>query len=206
MPNNTAGERQALITALFDQSVAANRETLARMGDSVAAAADRLITALDSGHKVLACGNGGSAGDAQHFSSELVNRFERERRALPAIALTTESATLTAIANDYGYDRVFSRQIEALGVPGDVLLAFSTSGNSANVVGAAEAAHTAGLAVIAVTGRDGGALAGALGGGDIELRAAADTTARIQEVHLLFIHCLCRLIEDHLLGGSANDG
>ncbi len=206
MPNDTAGERHALITALFDQSVAANRKTLAKMGDCVVVAADRLVTALDSGHKILTCGNGGSAGDAQHFSSELVNRFERERRALPAIALTTESSTLTAIANDYSYERVFSRQVEALGTPGDVLLAFSTSGNSANVAAAVEAAHTAGLTVIALTGKDGGALAGMLSGGDIELRATADATARIQEVHLLFIHCLCRLIEDHLIDGRTDDG
>lgn len=196
MPNKAPAE--ALITQLFEHSIAAKQATLETMTARIVAAAELLIAALARGNKVLSCGNGGSAGDAQHFSSELVNRFERERRALPAIALTTESSTLTAIANDYSYNRLFARQIEALGTPGDVLLAFSTSGNSANVVTAIDTAHDHGLAVIACTGKDGGALAGTLQSTDIELRVAADNTARIQEVHLLFIHCLCRLIEDRL--------
>lgn len=190
--------RQTTITELFQQSIEAKQATLAAMGTRIGAAADLLINALDGGGKVLACGNGGSAGDAQHFSSELVNRFERERRALPAVALTTESSTLTAIANDYSYERLFSRQIEALGRPGDMLLAFTTSGNSGNVVTAIDSAHEYSLGVIAVTGRDGGAAAKRLRSQDIELRAQADRTARVQEVHLLFIHCLCQLIEDHL--------
>lgn len=190
--------RQDLISHLFAHSIEAKRQTLDRVGPHIVTAAEHLIAALDTGHKILACGNGGSAGDAQHFSSELVNRFERERRALPAIALTTESSTLTAIANDYGYEQLFARQVEALGQRGDILLAFSTSGHSANVVAAIDSAHAQGLEVIAVTGKDGGAMANKLGSTDVELRAAADSTARIQEVHLLFIHCLCRLLEDHV--------
>ena len=126
-------------------------------------------------------------------------RFERERRALPAVALTTESSTLTAIANDYAYERLFARQIEALGQPGDVLLAISTSGNSANVCEAVDSAHAQGLNVLALTGKEGGRMAALLQEQDVELRAASNSTARIQEMHLLFIHCLCRLIEDHLL-------
>lgn len=195
--------RQDLISHLFAHSIEAKRQTLASAGTQIVTAADRLIAALDAGNKVLTCGNGGSAGDAQHFSSELVNRFERERRALPAIALTTESSTLTAIANDYGYDHLFARQVEALGQRGDILLAFSTSGHSANVVAAINSAHAHGLDVIAVTGKDGGAMADQLTSTDIELRAAADSTARIQEVHLLFIHCLCRLLEDHVAAANA---
>ncbi|ROO37669.1 phosphoheptose isomerase [Salinisphaera orenii] len=201
MPNETGpDDRTALIATLFEDGVRANRNTLTTMDAAIVTAADRLIDCLAHGGKVLSCGNGGSAGDAQHFSSELVNRFERERRALPAVSLTTESSTLTAIANDYDYDRLFSRQIEALGRPGDTLLAISTSGNSGNVVQAIAAAHDAGMGVIALTGKDGGRMASLMAADDIELRAASATTARIQEIHLLFIHCLCRLIEDHLLG------
>lgn len=201
MPNETGPDgRTALIATLFEDGVRANRDTLAATDAAIVSAADRLIDCLTHGGKVLSCGNGGSAGDAQHFSSELVNRFERERRALPAVALTTESSTLTAIANDHDYEHLFSRQVEALGQPGDILLAISTSGNSGNVVQAISAAHDAGMGVIALTGKDGGRIASLLKAGDIELRAASTTTARIQEIHLLFIHCLCRLIEDHLLG------
>jgi len=201
MPNDRSEDpRRNLITRLFDDSARANQDTLAAMDTTIVSGADLLIECLNQGSKILTCGNGGSAGDAQHFSSELINRFERERRALPAVALTTESSTLTAIANDYDYTRLFSRQIEALGRPGDVLIAISTSGNSANVVAAVDAAHEAQMIVLALTGRDGGEIAGRLRSNDIELRAAADSTARIQEMHLLFIHCLCRLIEDDLLG------
>lgn len=201
MPNDRSEDaRRDLINRLFDDSMRANQDTLAAMNAAIVDGADMLIACLNQGGKILTCGNGGSAGDAQHFSSELINRFERERRALPAIALTTESSTLTAIANDYDYTRLFSRQIEALGRPGDVLLAISTSGNSANVVAAVDAAHELQMIVLALTGRDGGQIAGRLTSSDIELRAAADSTARIQEMHLLLIHCLCRLIEDDLLG------
>ncbi len=201
MPNDHSHDaRPNLVTQLFEDSARANRETLAEVGHQIVAGADLLIKCLNADGKILSCGNGGSAGDAQHFSSELINRFERERRALPAIALTTESSTLTAIANDYSYDRLFSRQVEALGREGDLLLAISTSGNSANVVAAVDSAHQRRMRILALTGRDGGEIARRLDGQDIELRAVADSTARIQEMHLLFIHCLCRLIEDDLLG------
>lgn len=193
------------LRGFFEASIQAKRDTLASALPALVAAGGMLADALGDGHKVLSCGNGGSSGDAQHFSSELVNRFERERRALPAVALTTESSTLTAIANDYDYDRVFSRQVEALGAPGDVLLAVSTSGNSPNVVAAIGAAHERGMRVLALTGRDGGRMARTLAKGDIELRAASDVTARIQEVHLLFIHCLCDQIDERLFGGLDQD-
>lgn len=191
------------LRGFFEASIQAKRDTLDGVLPSLVAAGEMLAAALGGGRKILACGNGGSAGDAQHFSSELVNRFERERAALPAIALTTESATLTAIANDYDYARVFSRQVEALGGEGDVLLAISTSGNSENVVAAVDTAHDRGMRILALTGRDGGTLAQRLTNNDIELRAASDVTARIQEVHLLLIHCLCDQIDEQLFGSSA---
>jgi D-sedoheptulose 7-phosphate isomerase len=144
----------------------------------------------------------GSAGDAQHFSSELLNRFERERPSLPAIALTTDSSTLTSIANDYSYNEVFSKQIRALGQPGDVLLAISTSGNSANVIQAIQAAHDREMIVVALTGRDGGGMASLLLPEDVEIRVPSTVTARIQEVHLLAIHCLCDLIDSQLFGSE----
>jgi len=163
-------------------------------------ASDSMVQALLSGGKILSCGNGGSAGDAQHFSSELLNRFERERPSLPAIALTTDSSTVTSIANDYSYNEVFSKQIRALGNAGDVLLAISTSGNSANVVQAIQAAHDREMRVVALTGRNGGDMASLLLPDDIEIRVPSMVTARIQEVHLLAIHCLCDLIDWQLFG------
>jgi D-sedoheptulose 7-phosphate isomerase len=167
----------------------------------VIAAAARLMTdCLAHNGKILACGNGGSAGDAQHFSSEMLNRFEIERPSLPAMALTADSATLTSIANDYDYREIFSKQVRALGQPDDVLLAISTSGDSENVCLAVTGAHDRGMRVVALTGRDGGSLAQALADGDVEIRVPADRTARIQEVHLLVIHCLCDLIDRTLLG------
>lgn len=191
--------RQQQIAALFADSRRANQATQERTTAAIVRAADAILDCCLGGGKILSCGNGGSAGDAQHFSSELVNRFERERRALAAIALVSESSTLTAIANDHDYEHVFSRQIEALGRPGDLLLAISTSGNSANVATAIDSARTAGMRVIALTGRDGGQIARQLAADDIELRAATDSTARIQEMHLLIIHAVCRLIEDRLV-------
>jgi len=157
-----------------------------------------MVQALLSGHKILSCGNGGSAGDAQHFSAELLNRYETERPSLPAIALTTDSSTITSIANDYHYDEVFSKQVRALGNNGDVLLAISTSGNSSNVIKAIEAAVARDMPIIALTGRDGGDIAGLLGENDVEIRVPASRTARIQEVHLLVIHCLCDIIDTSL--------
>jgi D-sedoheptulose 7-phosphate isomerase len=170
----------------------------------IADAAALLATTLRQDGKILSCGNGGSAGDAQHFAAELLNRFEMERPGLAAMALSTDTSTLTSIANDYAYEQVFSKQVGALGRAGDVLLAISTSGNSANVVAAAKAAHARHMRVIALSGRNGGRLAAALREGDIEIRVPAERTARIQEVHLVVIHCLCDAI-DQALFGTAGD-
>ena len=173
----------------------------ARILEGPIAIAARLMTdALINGHKILSCGNGGSAGDAQHFSSEMLNRFERERRGLPAIALTTDTSTLTSIANDYSYTQIFARQIRALGIPGDLLLAISTSGNSENVIEAIHAARERSMPVIALSGRDGGTIHTVLTEDDIEICVPSESTARIQEVHLLVIHCLCDLIDRQLFG------
>jgi D-sedoheptulose 7-phosphate isomerase len=166
----------------------------------IARAGTALAAALKSGRKALACGNGGSAADSQHFAAELVGRFERERPGLPAVALTVDSSALTAIANDYDFDRVFSRQVEALGAAGDVLLAISTSGNSRNVVEAMRSAQAKGLVVIALTGRDGGAMAKLLGPRDFHLNVAHPRTMRVQEMHLLAIHCLCEVVDNLLFG------
>src|SRR4249920_1201923 len=162
--------------------------------------AERMVQCLMNDGKILACGNGGSAADAQHFSAELLNRFEMERPALPAIALTTDSSTLTSIANDYDFDQVFSKQVRALGQPNDLLLAISTSGNSRNVVEAVQAAHDRQMGVVALTGRDGGVIGELLGPDDIHLCVAHTSTARIQEVHILCLHCLCDAIDCLLLG------
>ena len=165
-------------------------------------AANCISRSLLNEGKILSCGNGGSAGDAQHFSAELLNRFEIERPGLPAVALTTDSSTLTAIANDYQYDQIFSKQILALGTRKDVLLAISTSGNSSNIVKAVQAAHERNMIVLCLTGNKGGKLAKLLNGDDIEIRVPSDRTARIQEVHLLVIHCLCDIIDAILFEGA----
>ncbi|HBJ90607.1 MAG TPA: phosphoheptose isomerase [Gammaproteobacteria bacterium] len=174
-------------------------------GDLVAViqmAGEAMVGSLLNDGKILSCGNGGSAGDAQHFSAELLNRFEKERPGLPAIAITTDSSTLTAIANDYSYNEIFSKQVSALGQSNDVLLAISTSGNSANVMEAMKAAHERDMKIVALTGRDGGAMADLLSAEDIEIRVPGDRTARIQEVHLVVIHCLCDYIDTKLFGGD----
>ncbi|MDE0130561.1 MAG: phosphoheptose isomerase [Gammaproteobacteria bacterium] len=186
----------ALIKREFAESLEVNRRSADALAVPIAEAAGLMLESLSAGGKILSCGNGGSAADAQHFASELLNRFETERASLPAIALTTDSSTLTSIANDRSYEEIFSRQVSGLGRPGDVLLAISTSGASPNVTNAVRAAHRAGMSVVALTGRDGGAVSSALGKADIELRAPHDRTARIQEIHLLAIHCLCRLLDD----------
>jgi D-sedoheptulose 7-phosphate isomerase len=188
------------IRQTFAASIETKQQAALVLAEPIVHAADMVIDALLTGHKVLSCGNGGSAGDAQHFSSEMLNRFERERPGLPAIALTTDTSTLTSIANDYSYDQVFSKQIKALGQSGDVLLAISTSGESANVMDAVIAAHERDMRAIALSGRDGGRMAQMLREDDVEIRVPADSTARIQEVHLLIIHCLCDLIDRRLLG------
>lgn len=161
-------------------------------------AGDVMSEALRAGGKVMSCGNGGSAADAQHFSSELLNRFERERDELAGLALTTDASTVTSIGNDYSYDEIFAKQVRGLGRKGDVLLAISTSGNSANVIAAIKAAHLRGIRVVALTGKDGGSLAPMLQLSDVEIRVPSDVTARVQEVHLLAIHCLCDLIDHNL--------
>lgn len=184
----------------FAASIAAKQRTLDMMGARIVRAAELLAERLRQGHKILICGNGGSAADAQHFAAELVNRFEIERPGLAAIALTTDSSALTSIANDYAFDQIFARQVRALGRSGDVLLAISTSGHSPNVLMAMAAARELGLSTVALTGRDGGRMAGQLDEGDIELRAAATATARIQEVHILIVHCLCDLVDHQLFG------
>ena len=150
-------------------------------------------------NKILSCGNGGSAADAQHFSSEMLNRFETERTSFPAIALTTDTSTITAIANDYSYTEIFSKQIGSLGLNGDILLAISTSGYSKNILQAAIAAHTRGMHIVALTGRDGGGLTKLLDTDDIEICIPSESTARIQEIHCLIIHCLCDIIDWQLI-------
>jgi D-sedoheptulose 7-phosphate isomerase len=166
----------------------------------IADAVHALVGCITAGGKVLACGNGGSAADAQHFAAEFVGRFERERPPLAAIALTTDSSILTAISNDYDYTAIFAKQVQALGNPGDVLLAISTSGNSANVLAAVQAAKSREMTVIALTGRGGGKLREALGETDVHVCVPHERTARIQEVHLLTIHCLCDAVDLQLLG------
>lgn len=178
----------------FDESLATKRAAL-QLTPAIARAGRAMAQALRDGHKLLACGNGGSASDAQHFSGELLGRFERERPGLPAVALSTDTSAMTAIANDYDFDRVFSKQVEALGRTGDVLLAITTSGNSPNVLAAVAAAHEREMRVVALTGRDGGKLAARLRSDDSEIRVPAQRTCRIQETHILVIHCLCDIID-----------
>lgn len=166
----------------------------------IAQAVSVLVDGLTNGNKILVCGNGGSAADAQHFSAEFTGRFERERPGLAAIALTTDTSALTAIGNDYGYDVVFSRQVEALGNPGDVLVAISTSGNSENVIRAIHAAHEKEMTVIALTGKEGGKIGGLVNETDLHILVANQRTARIQELHILILHCLCDGVDHSLLG------
>ena len=191
------------VAQLFHDSIRVKQDALDRIAPDIVRAGRAMARALGAERKILICGNGGSAADAQHFSSELLNRFEMERPGLPAIALTTDSSTLTSVANDYHYDEVFGRQIRALGHEGDILLAISTSGGSGNVVAAQQAAAERGMITVALSGRDGGPLADNLSGDDIEIRVPSDTTAHIQEVHLLVIHCLCDLIDRTLFGGAS---
>jgi len=188
------------IRDLFNESIQTKIAAVDLLTEPVARAGEAIVQSLLNGHKILACGNGGSAGDAAHFSSEMLNRFERERPSLPAIALTTDTPTLTSIANDYSYNEVFAKQIRALGQAGDVLLAISTSGNSRNVIAAMEAALNRDMIIVALTGRDGGSMAGLLGPNDVEVRVPSNSTARVQECHLLVIHCLCDYIDRRLFG------
>jgi len=184
----------------FEESARLKLELAKSLSGPIARAVERMTSALAADRKVLICGNGGSAADSQHLAAELVGRFERERPELAAIALTTVSSILSAVANDYAWDQVFARQVRALGREGDVLVAISTSGNSANVLEAASAARERGLSIIALTGRDGGQLARMLTDGDVSLCVGHSRTARIQEVHLLIIHCLCDGVDASLMG------
>ncbi len=184
----------------FHESIRAKQMAMDTLASAIVAAGDLMVGCLARDGKILSCGNGGSAADAQHFSSELLNRFEMERPGLPAVALTTDSSTLTSIANDYSYDEVFSKQVRALGQAGDILLAISTSGQSPNVAAAVDAAHDRDMPVVALTGKDGGAIAELLRDDDVEIRVPAKVTARIQEIHLLVIHCLCDQIDRTLFG------
>jgi D-sedoheptulose 7-phosphate isomerase len=184
----------------FSESAHLKLQCMDALSAPIADAVRRMVDCLQNDGKILSCGNGGSAADAQHFSAELLNRFEMERPGLAAMALTTDSSTLTSIANDYDYQQIFSKQVRALGHAGDVLLAISTSGNSPNVLAAVAAAHECGMVVVALTGRNGGRMGELLAPDDVHICVPAQSTARIQEVHLLALHCLCDGIDCLLLG------
>ena len=200
MTDEQAKNLTSRVTQLFQSSIDTKQQAMAILPETIASAAMMITTCLTQGNKVMSCGNGGSAADAQHFSSEMLNRFEMERPALPAIALTTDTSTLTSIANDYSFEEIFSKQIKALGQAGDILLAISTSGNSGNIEKAVKTAKEREIHIVALTGNDGGRIAKLLDEQDTEIRVPSNSTARIQEVHLLTIHCLCDLIDRNLLG------
>ncbi|MGF1700027.1 phosphoheptose isomerase [Photobacterium makurazakiensis] len=179
----------------FTESIQTQIAAAEALPDAISQAAQVMVQSLLNGNKILTCGNGGSAANAQHFASCLINRFETERPSLPALSLTADTTTLTAVANDYHHDEVFSKQVRALGQAGDILFVLSTSGNSKNIIKAMEAALTRDMTIIALTGKDGGEMAGLLGIQDVEIRIPSQRTARIQEGHLLTVHCLCDLID-----------
>lgn len=185
----------------FEESIAAKQQAVDILSEATSEAALMLFSALSEDGKILICGNGGSAGDAQHFAAEMTGRFERERMELAAIALTTDTSALTAIGNDYGFEQIFSKQVRALGRSGDVLVGISTSGNSTNVIEAIHAAHERDMKVVALTGKNGGKIAGILKDGDILLNVPHQRTARIQEIHILLIHALCDCIDTMLIEG-----
>ncbi len=195
-------ETQARITERiknhFNDSIQTKILAMDTLATPITEAGQLMVQTLLNGNKILCCGNGGSAADAQHFAAELLNRFETERPSLPALALTTDTSTITSIANDYSYAEIFSKQIKALGQEGDTLLAISTSGNSNNVTEAIMAAHQRGMNVVTLSGGSGGAMATALTPNDIEIKVPADRTCRIQECHILAIHCLCDIIDTEL--------
>lgn len=193
-------DAESLVKEHFMESIASKQAAAEALAPAIVRAGQLLSRSLLDEGRIFSCGNGGSAADSQHFAAELINRFEMERPALPAIALTTDSSALTSIANDYSYDEIFAKQISALGRDNDVLLAISTSGNSENVNRAITAAHERAVKVVALSGRDGGRMAHLLKDSDVEIRVPAERTARIQEVHILVLHCLCDLIDRTLLG------
>lgn len=188
------------VTNIFTTHIETAQAAMGDISADIVDGATLMTNALLADHKILSCGNGGSASDAQHFSSELLNRFERERPGLPAIALTTDSSTITSISNDYTFDDIYSKQVSALGQQGDVLLAISTSGNSANILRAVMAAHQRQMRCVVLSGSAGGDLAGILEDDDIFISIPSKSTARIQEIHIIVIHCLCDLIDTQLLG------
>ena len=207
VPNAMAADKQintsnleARVSDAFAQHLDTVKNLSSDLVPVITRAANVCLAALLADKKILSCGNGGSAADAQHFSSELLNRFELERPGLPAVALTTDSSTLTSIANDYHYDEIFSKQVRALGQPGDILLAISTSGNSTNVIRAVEAAHERDMIVVTLNGRDGGEISRILNENDVDILVRGPSTARVQEMHIIVIHCLCDLIDHQLLG------
>jgi D-sedoheptulose 7-phosphate isomerase len=193
------------ILAHFQESAELKLKSAAALSQPISEAIDLMFGALSNGNKILACGNGGSAADCQHFAAELVGRFERERFPLPALALTTDTSIMTAVGNDYSYREIFSKQVQAFGQAGDVLLALSTSGNSANVLAAVEAALEREMRVVALTGKDGGELGKMLTDADVHICVPHSRTARIQEVHLVTIHCICDGIDVALFGGDVNE-
>lgn len=193
------------ILSHFHESAELKMQAAEQLAEPIAHAIDIMFTALSNGNKILACGNGGSAADCQHFAAELVGRFERERLPLPALALTTDTSILTAVGNDYSYADIFSKQVQAFGQAGDVLLAISTSGNSGNVVQAVEAALERGMHIVALTGKNGGVIATMLTDADANICVPHERTARIQEVHLLTIHCICDGIDNALFGEEVNE-
>lgn len=193
------------ILAHFQESADLKLKSAAALSSPISQAIELMFSALSNGNKILACGNGGSAADCQHFAAELVGRFERERFPLPAIALTTDTSIMTAVGNDYSFRDIFSKQVQAFGQAGDILLAISTSGNSANVLAAVEAALEREMRVVALTGKDGGALAKLLTDADVHINVPHSRTARIQEVHLVAIHCICDGIDVALFGGDVNE-
>ncbi|HEX2826696.1 MAG TPA: phosphoheptose isomerase [Burkholderiales bacterium] len=188
------------ISENFSESAHLKLQSMDALAGPIADAAELMVQALKRDGKILACGNGGSAADSQHFAAELLNRFEMERPPLAAVALTTDTSTLTSIGNDFDFDQIFAKQVRALGHAEDVLLAISTSGNSRNVIAAIEVAHEADMRVVALTGRNGGRMAEVLEPNDIHICVPANSTARIQEVHLLALHCICDAIDCLLLG------
>ncbi len=188
-----------LLQEVFIENIAVTNKSKESLSKNVLEVGELIFGRLQDGNKIMSCGNGGSAADSQHFASELINRFEVDRRELAALALTTDSSTITSIANDYSYDDIFAKQISGLGKKNDILLAITTSGSSANICKAIIKAHALDLTVVLLSGKDGGKAASLLGNKDKEIRVPSNNTARIQEVHLLTIHCICSVIENNMM-------